>query len=743
MKSTKILVKGTVQGVGFRPFVYSLAKDMGFFGFVKNTPKGVEIHIEGQPDADVFVKRLKEEAPPHSRILRMDVRPGESEEGYSDFLIHETSEGDASVFAPPDLFTCKDCLKEMFDPADRRYLYPFINCTNCGPRYTIIQSLPYDRAKTTMKTFTMCWQCREEYRDPTNRRFHAEPIACPKCGPNICFVENGTRIQGGIDKAVETIKEGKVLGLKGLGGFHLLCDATNKDAVLRLRQLKKRTQKPFALMARDLDIVEEFASLNSKERDVLLSVTRPIVLLQKKKEIYGISPEIDTYGVMLPYTPLHALIMDKLPLLVATSANFRESPILKDEDEWLAELSDCVLTHNREIAVRCDDSVLKLVNKKKVFFRRARGFVPEPLEIQFPCSSKILALGGELKNTLSILNDNILIMSQYLGDMKDLRNQRYLEEVINHFSRLYSFDPDIISCDLHPQFFTTRMAEEWGKPVIKVQHHVAHIYSVLSEHGLRPEELFLGIAFDGLGYGEDSAVWGGEFFLNDGEKLSRAFHLRYVPQPGGDLAVKEPWRMALSYLLDAFGDVPIVGLLKEVDEKKIAGVTNAIKKNINSPLTSSMGRLFDAVSAILGKAPLKIDYEAEAAMRLETVASEGTKDYYQFNIDGQDIDMRNTVKELVEDKASIPIRSAKFHNTIVKTIETITQKCRDTKGVEKVILGGGVFLNSYLLSHTLDRLTAMGIKVYIPKRFSFGDEGISAGQAYYAAHILLRGEKCV
>lgn len=742
MKSTKILVKGTVQGVGFRPFVYALAKEMGFNGFVKNTPRGVDIHIEGKSDASVFVKRLQEESPPNSRILNVIVQTGDSK-GYSDFSIQVTSEGDASVFAPPDLFTCRDCLREMFDPTDRRYRYPFINCTNCGPRYTIIQSLPYDRAKTTMKTFMMCAACGEEYSDPMNRRFHAEPVACPVCGPDICFVENGIRIQGGIDKAIKRIEEGKVLGLKGLGGFHLICDAYNKDAVDRLRRLKKRQRKPFALMARDLDIVEEIVSVNDEEKDVLLSITRPIVLLQKKKEIHGISPEIDTYGVMLPYTPLHALIMDKLPLIVATSANFSESPIFKDEDDWLNELSDCLLTHNRDIAVRCDDSVLKLVNKNKVFLRRARGFVPEPLEIPFPCSSKILALGGELKNTLSILNDNIVITSQYLGDMKDLRNQRYLEEVIRHFCRLYSFEPDILSCDLHPQFTTTRMAEKWGKPVIKVQHHVAHIYSVLSEHSLSPEEPFLGIVFDGVGYGEDSAVWGGEFFLNDGKRLKRAYHLRYVPQPGGDLAAKEPWRMALSYLLDAFGDVPRVGILKEVDEKTIKGVQNAIKKNINAPLTSSVGRFFDAVSAILGTAPLRIDYEAEAAMRLEAVASKETKEYYRFDIDGQDIDMRNTVREIVTDKAPAPIRSAKFHNTIVRTIEAVTQKCRDTNGVEKVILGGGVFLNSYLLSHTLNRLAAMGIKTCIPKRYSFGDEGISAGQTFYAAYKLLRGEKCV
>lgn len=742
MKAAKLLVKGTVQGVGFRPYVYRLAKKMGFNGFVKNTPKGVEIHIEGHSPIDLFVKKLKEEAPPHARILKLNIYP-EKSGGYSDFSIQKTSVGNASVFAPPDLFTCKDCLKELFDPSDRRYGYPFINCTNCGPRYSIIKTLPYDRDKTTMQTFQMCPECKKEYSDPYDRRFHAEPVACSQCGPDIFFIEDGKKARGGIEKAVIRIKEGKILGLKGLGGFHLLCDAYNKDAILKLRQIKNRKRKPFALMARDLDVLKKIVSFNNEESETLLSPQRPIVLLKKKTEIFGISPKIDTYGVMLPYTPLHTLILEKLPLLVATSANLSESPILKDEDERIADLSDCVLSHDREIAVRCDDSVLKLVGKKTVFLRRARGFVPEPLELLIPCSSKILALGGELKNTISIVNDNNIITSQYLGDMKDLRNKMYLEEVIGHFGRLFSFDPDIISCDLHPQFTTTRMAQKWGKPVIKVQHHVAHIYSVLSEHGLSPKEPFLGIAFDGVGYGEDSAVWGGEFFLNDEERLTRAFHLRYVPQPGGDLAAKEPWRMALSYLLDAFGDVPIVGTLKDVDEKKIKGVTNAIKKNINSPLTSSVGRLFDAVSAILGMAPLRIDYEAEAAMRLEAVASDGTKDYYQFEVDGQDIDMRNVIKKLVEDKESIPIKSAKFHNTIVKIIVDITKKCRDTNGVEKVILGGGVFLNSYLLSYTLNRLTAMGIKVYMPKKFSFGDEGLSAGQAYYAAHQLLRGEKCV
>ena len=732
MKGAKLLVKGTVQGVGFRPFVYGLARKMGFNGFVRNTPLGVEIHIEGQSDTEVFVKRLKEESPPHSRILKVDVQT-ESCEGYSDFSIGVTSQGDASVSAPPDLFTCKDCLKELFDPSDRRYYYPFINCTNCGPRYSIIRTLPYDRAKTTMNSFQMCPECKKEYRDPYDRRFHAEPVACPQCGPGIFFIKNGKKVKGGIEKAVKRIKEGKILGLKGLGGFHLLCDAFNRDSVLKLRRLKARERKPFALMARDLDTVEEIAVLDAAERDTLLSPQRPIVLLKKKAEIFGISPEIDTYGVMLPYTPLHTLILEKLPLLVATSANLSESPIFKDEKEWVAELSDYVLSHNREIAVRCDDSVLKLVGQKKVFLRRARGFVPEPLELQIPCSSKILALGGELKNTISIVQNNSIITSQYLGDMKDLRNKRYMEEVISHFGQLYSFKPDFITCDLHPHFTTTRMAEEWDKPILKVQHHVAHIYSVLAEHNLSTDEPFLGIAFDGVGYGEDGSIWGSEFFLNEGHKLRRAYHLRYVPQPGGDLATKEPWRMALSYLLDAFGDFPIEGILKNVDEKKLNGVKNAIRKNINSPLTSSMGRLFDAISAILGTAPHVIDYEAEAAMRLEAVAAEGISDYYPVEINGQEIDMRKAIKELVNDEAPLPVKSAKFHNSVAKIIEGITQTCKDKHNVKRVILGGGVFLNSYLLNRTLKRLKDMNIEVFIPCKLSFGDEGISAGQAYYSA----------
>lgn len=739
MKSTKLMVKGIVQGVGFRPFVYRLAKEMGFNGFVKNSPKGVEIHIEGNSPPDLFVKKLKMDAPPNSQIFRVEVQPAESE-GHSGFFITTTSEGEVSVFAPPDLFTCRECLEEFFTPSDRRFRYPFINCTNCGPRYTIVQALPYDRAKTTMKVFRMCRECKSEYKDPYNRRFHAEPIACPRCGPEIFYLEGGKRMKGGMEKAVRRIKEGKVLGLKGLGGFHLICDAFNKNAVLRLRRVKERKRKPFALMARDIDMVKKIAFLNDDEVNTLLSPSRPIVLLKKRIEIDGIAPEIDTYGVMLPYTPLHALVMEGLPIVVATSANLIESPIFKEEKEWISELSDCMISHNREIAVRCDDSVLKIVDGRKVFLRRARGYVPEPLEINFDCPFKILSLGGELKNTISIFKDGYIITSQYLGDMKDLRNKRYLEEVISHFSQLYSFTPDFLSCDLHPNFATTRMAEEWGKPFLKVQHHIAHIYSVLAENGLTPNELFLGIAFDGMGYGEDSAIWGGEFFVNNNGKLKRAFHLRYVPQPGGDMAAKEPWRMALSYLLDSFGEVRIEGVLKDVDEKKLKGTENAIRKKINSPLTSSGGRLFDAISAITGIAPLRIDYEAEAAMRLEAVASDEIRDSYTFEISGQEIDLRKTIRELINDREPPAVRSARFHNTIVRIIQMISRICRDKYNIKKVILGGGVFLNSFLLSRTLHSLTSLGMEVYIPRGSSFGDEGISAGQAFYSALNLSGGE---
>ena len=733
MKASKLVVKGTVQGVGFRPFVYRLATEMGLKGFVRNSPEGVEIHIEGENTHLEFLERLKKEAPVNARIDSIKIFE-DKVMGFKEFSIIHTREGEATVFAPPDLFTCSQCLEELFNPSDRRFRYPFINCTNCGPRWTIIKGLPYDREKTTMKIFKMCEECKKEYEDPMSRRFHAEPNACPSCGPDVRFIENGKTFPHPLEMAVKAIKTGKVLALKGLGGFHLICDPFNQNAVKRLRELKKRERKPFALMGRDVKDVEKIAFLTEDERKILVSPQRPIVLLRKRIEIDGISPGINTYGIMLPYTPLHALIMEEIPLIIATSANLKESPIMKDESEGVYELSDCILTHNREIAMRCDDSVLKVINGKKVFLRRGRGYVPEPLEVK-PSKLKLLALGGELKNTISIFKDGYIITSQYLGDMKDIRNQKYLDEVINHFFSLYSFTPDLLACDLHPQFTTAKIAEEWGKPFIKVQHHVAHIFSVLAEHSLNPDEPFLGIAFDGVGYGEDGNIWGGEFFIGGNGKIKRIFHLKNIPQQGGDLATREPWRMALSYLFHSIGEDGakiIKERYPELETSKIKGALMAIKKGINSPLTSSMGRLFDAVSSILGVSPLRIDYEAEAAMRLESIAVEDVDEVYPYEIKDEEIDFKNMIKEIAGDNSEKGIISSKFHNTISDAVIKISKLCKEKFGIRRVVISGGVFLNGYLLKKIIRGAEESGIPLYIHEKFSPGDECISLGQTYYA-----------
>ncbi len=731
-EAVKICVKGTVQGVGFRPFVYRLAKSMGFTGFVKNTPRGVEIHLEGDSSVDEFIARLREEAPPNARIDTLELASSQSE-GFTDFQINITAEGQALVFAPPDLSTCSECLEELFNPSDRRFRYPFINCTACGPRYTIIRALPYDREKTSMASFQMCPSCNDEYNNPVSRRFHAEPNACPVCGPETFFVEGETLKKGGIDIAAERIRHGKIVAVKGLGGFHLMCDPFNPEAVKKLRLIKQRSRKPFALMARDVNSAKSIAVISPEEEEILTSPSRPIVLLRKKMEIEGVSSGLSTYGIMLPYTPLHALLLENIPVVIATSANPRESPILKDESEIPPGTCDCMLTHNREIVMRCDDSLVKVVDGCLVFLRRGRGYVPEPLELRFSPGKRVLALGGELKNTVSIVKEEYLVTSQYLGDMKDLRNQEYLDEVISHFKTLYSFEPDILVCDLHPAFTTTKKAENWGRPLIRVQHHVAHVFAVFAEHSIIPDAPVLGIAFDGMGYGEDGNVWGGEFFVIRGTGYERIFHFRYVRQQGGDLAVKEPWRMVLAYTLDADINVNAVDALVEVDARIVKNAENAIKKGINAPYTSSVGRLFDTVAVMTGVAPEKIDFEAEAAMRLEGVALADVEDYYPFRLEKHEIDMREMMKTLLKEKAPPQVKAGKFHNTIVQIIKSIADICRSRWGINKVVLSGGVFLNALLMSKTCHALQEAGFEVLKPEKFSPGDESISLGQAYYTA----------
>jgi hydrogenase maturation protein HypF len=754
MNALSITVRGTVQGVGFRPFVYRIATEAGLRGFVRNTPSGVEIRVEGENGFRSFLDRLRREMPPLARIDHMQVREVPPL-FVSEFYIDTTRDGGSTVFAPADLFMCDACRAELQDPNDRRYRYPFINCTNCGPRYTLLLGLPYDREKTTMRVFPMCPNCQTEYESPSSRRFHAEPNACPTCGPAITFVESlppkgaargkletslpppGSllRKEGAteIERTVASIREGKIVALKSLGGFHLVCDPCQPATVAQLRELKKRSRKPLALMARDATVIEKLAYANADELDMLLSPQRPIVLLRKKKEIAGLSPGLDTYGIMLPYTPLHALLLDEIPLIVATSANERDGPILKDENDDLARLADRMLTHNRPIANRCDDSVVRVCRGGPLFLRRARGYVPDPLWLPDIRERKvILALGGELKNTVTLLKDGYLITSQYLGDMKDVRNLAYMEEALARFSQLFAADPAVVCSDLHPHFTTTRLAEGTGKPLLRVQHHLAHLFAVMAEHHLDPRGNYLGVAFDGMGYGDDGCVWGGEFLALSDAKARQRWHFRYVPQPGGDLAAREPWRMALSYLRDATGETPRVGVLENVPEAKRRAVAQALDVGINAPLTSSVGRLFDAVAALVGVAPDSVDYEAEAAMRLECTVEPSEQEVYSFSVDGEEIDVREMIREILRSGEPAGVVAAKFHNTLAAVIARMAEVCRDKYGIDRTLLSGGVFLNAALLERTVAILEEKHFAVHYPRRFSPGDEAISAGQALYA-----------
>ena len=729
VSARRITVRGTVQGVGFRPFVARLAAEEGLAGRVRNTPEGVEITVEGA-GLDRFLDRLRREHPVHARIDSLVAEETEPL-GLAGFAVEPTRDGESFVFSPPDLAMCGDCARELLAPGDRRHGHPFINCTNCGPRYTIIEALPYDRAKTTMRAFTPCAACASEYASPLDRRFHAEPVACPDCGPQLEFVKGGDRRPGGLDDAVRCVREGGILALKGLGGFHLICDPRNPGALARLRTVKDRSRKPFALMARGVEEAGAIAHLSSDERQMLESPQRPIVLLRKKEDLEGIAPGLGTYGVMLPYTPLHFLFSREFPLLVATSANLREGPILRSEEEGVSELADALLSHDRGIAMRCDDSVVRVFRGRTLFLRRARGYVPDPLRLpDVPCRGGILALGGELKNTISILKDGCAVTSQYLGDMKDLRNDVYLDEVLGHFAKLYSFEPAIVACDLHPQFTTTRRAERTGRPVVRVQHHVAHLFAVMAEHGLATSDAYFGVSFDGAGYGEDGHVWGGEFFALSGGRAERVGHLRYVPQPGGDLAAREPWRMALAHALDSTGKIPA---LAEAPADRLKPVAAAIARGVNCPLTSSAGRLFDAVSSLAGLAPPRIGFEAEAAIRLEEAADPGAAEPYPFRLDGGEIDVRPMIRAILGGGEPPGVIAARFHETLAQIVVEGAERARRERGVARVLLGGGVFLNVVLLDRVVTLLEERGFQVWWPVRFSPGDEGLSLGQVLFAA----------
>ncbi len=744
-RAVALTVFGVVQGVGFRPFVYRLARELGLSGWVKNAGRGVEILLEapGPAAIDRFIEALDRRKPPLARIERVERTPARFR-GLASFEIRKTRRAAGFVFISPDIAVCYDCLEEIRTPGERRFRYAFTNCTNCGPRYTIVRDLPYDRKTTTMSAFPMCPDCAREYGDPLDRRYHAQPIACPVCGPRLSLVDprTGRTLAGDIPEAAALIRKGRILAIKGIGGFHLVCDPLNAGAVRRLRRIKERRTKPLALMAADLATIRRYARVSPAEAGLLRSARRPIVLLGKRRDIPGIAPGLGEIGFMLPYSPLHELLLERVPLIVATSSNAKDAPIMKSEEEGIGALCDIILTHDRPIEMRSDDSVVKVSGGRPLFVRRARGYVPYPQAVPegLRTGKVIAALGGELKDTVSLYKDGYVITSQFLGDLDDYRNFGYFKETLAHLERLFGARPEILVTDLHPDFRTTRFAERSGLPHVRVQHHHAHVLAPLLEHGVPPGTKVLGVALDGYGYGEDGRAWGGEFLIADYATSLRLAHFEEVPLPGGDLASRQPWRMALSYLRAAFGKkIPPVKALESVDPGKVKAVLAMISSGVASPPASSCGRLFDAVSFLCGLASLEMEYEAEAAMRLEDAAGGRASSHYPCSVSGDGppyrVSFAPAVREIVTDLecgVTASRVSAKFHETLGRVILDIARRAKRDYGIEIVSLAGGCFLNRRLLGVAGRLLEKAGFRVLRSEAYSPNDESLSVGQIAFA-----------
>ncbi len=754
--AVRVVVRGIVQGVGFRPFIYNLARNNYLNGWVRNTSANVEIHLEGQSTRiENFLAQLQSHLPPLARIDSLQVHPAEP--AYLDDFRILTSQIDPAQFQPisPDIAICADCRRELFDPLNRRFRYPFINCTNCGPRFTIIKTLPYDRPNTTMLGFPMCPACEEEYHNPQDRRFHAQPIACPQCGPQVWFEVEGRTIahkESAIQTARQWIKEGKILAVKGLGGFHLACDATNEKAVQTLRERKRRSDKPFALMAFDLQTIEGFCVVSPEEREWLESRFAPIVLLKSRLPYRLpaiIAPRQKRLGFMLAYTPLHLLLTEPEegypPVLVMTSGNLSDEPIAYQDDQarrQLASLADAFLFHDREIHMRVDDSVVESLRSKIYFIRRSRGFAPDGLimDQELP---PLLATGAELKNAFCLARGKYAFLSHYIGDMENYETLQAFEQGIAHFERVFQINPQAIACDLHPDYLATRYAvqraEEQKLPLIQVQHHHAHLVSCLVDNHYSSEEPLIGIILDGTGYGSDGAIWGGEFLLGNQSGYQRMFHLQYVPLPGGDEAVRRVSRIALAHLWSAGydweADLPPVEALCE-EERTL--LRTQLERRINTPLTSSMGRLFDAVAALLGVRD-RVNYEGQAAIELENLADESEHNFYPFAIRENEIELRSLWEALLSDwRKGLPPStiSGRFHNGIAQLVLDVAQRIRNVSGVNVVALSGGVWQNALLLKKTIPLLEKSSFEVLTHHRVPANDGGIALGQVIIAAKYI-------
>lgn len=770
-----IKVEGIVQGVGFRPFVYNLAQKLTLKGWVNNNSEGVYIDIEGKADSlDSFLSTLKHDAPPLSKIEQITLEEKEIV-NFSEFAIKESIENNTKItLISPDISICKDCKEDIFNSANRRYGYPFTNCTNCGPRFSIIKSIPYDRDKTTMQVFEMCDECKKEYTDPSNRRFHAQPNACKKCGPHLYVTDiNGLQldINSPIIYTVKKLLEGKIFAIKGLSGFHLVCNALNEDSINLLREKKRRPYKPFAVMMKDLDTVKKYCTVNQLEENILMGIRKPILLLNRLSSSNlpdAIAPNQKTLGVMLPYTPMHELLFHNtgLEVLIMTSANIHGLPLEYTNEGALINLKNIVdyyLMHNRNIFIPVDDSVVKVVNGKQMLIRRARGYAPDAIRLEI--SNNILACGSNMKNTFCISKNDFTFLSTHIGDLENIETFEHYKRNIEHYKNIFTFEPEYIAYDMHPDYMSTQYGSQFNLPKFSIQHHHAHTVSCMTENKLKNK--VIGVCFDGTGFGTDGKIWGGEFLICDLKNFARAGHLSYTKMPGGEKAVREPWRMGLSYIYEAYKSndnksEDLKSIIIRLYGNDSLSLINIIEKNINCPETSSMGRFFDAVSSILNIRNT-VTYEGQASIELEACIHNYYPEYYSYNIkkimnvennailDNKPyiyetklkhkylIEPHSAIIEMLEDLLKdVPreVIAAKFHNTVINFTVELCELIRRDTNINDVTLSGGVFQNTYLFEKTIEALKAKNFIVYSNTLVPSNDGGVALGQLVIANEII-------
>ena len=764
----EVSVRGIVQGVGFRPFVYALALRHGLAGLVRNDAEGVHVEVEGAAERlDLFLRGIEEEAPPLAVVDAVSWRPLAAL-GEQGFRIEESREGiRRRALISPDVATCEDCLREVFDPADRRYRYPFTNCTNCGPRFTITRTVPYDRSTTTMSRFEMCPECQREYDDPADRRFHAQPNACPACGPRVRLLDRfGHELRAKPDdpirRTARMLQGRAIVAIKGLGGYHLACDPFDERAVKTLRGRKVRQDKPFALMARDLEQVRELCRVGPEEEQLLTSPARPIVLLERRENCSvaeDVAPRQRTLGVMLAYTPLHHLLMVDAGIpLVMTSGNNSDEPVAYRDDEafdQIGDIADFFIVHDRPIHMRTDDSVVRISGGVTYPIRRSRGYAPAPLAVAEDFGRHVLACGGELKNTFCVAKDRHVFLSHHIGDLENYETLTSFREGVEHFCRLFDVQPELVVYDLHPEYLSTKYArelEEAGLPAVGVQHHHAHVASCLADNERPCEERVIGVALDGTGYGTDGAVWGGEFFEGAIEEgFVRQGHLEYAPMPGGSAAIRQPWRMALAQLIALYGEEETLKLplatVHRAGERNARLVARLVEHSLNTPPTSSAGRLFDAVAAMVGvPGTERTTYEGQAAVELE-LAADGTasRGYpFRLRLEGQgwivetQRILRGVVEDLLAGRATGEI-SSRFHRTMAEVVVAGCERIRKAGGTTAVALSGGTFQNMLLMNQVVRFLEEKGFEIYRHRRVPPNDGGLALGQAILADRTFRKG----